>query len=154
MPPDDLALDADRMLAAFDFAANELDRERRHRAELQQLVDALVGIVDSVDALREHCAQLAARSRRSAAAVGRSVAETGDAGAGRAAASRSLLWDNRWICSGTAVSVRRDGARRMSCWKSRCGVTAGGQVLRPAQVVIAATGQNTHESSLPTGKQP
>ncbi len=58
MAKDDHFVTADKMLAAMDFAAMSTELEKRHRAEMANLICALLPVLDSLEALRVRCREL------------------------------------------------------------------------------------------------
>ena len=58
MPNEDLFTNADRIMAAMDFAGKVSAQEERHKKEMAELLLVLLGAVDSLQALEEHCREL------------------------------------------------------------------------------------------------
>ncbi len=58
MPNDELDLDAERLLAAMDFAAMTALQQEKQRKEMVELLRGILEVVDSLEALETLCREL------------------------------------------------------------------------------------------------
>ena len=64
MSDEDFFATADKMLAGMDFAAESAAQRAGHRQEMVRTLSAFLPVIDSLEALQGHCAELAEQGHR------------------------------------------------------------------------------------------